>query len=430
MSSGTARQEGAHRRGLAGTGWAGEQQRGGNLGQGPEERGGLLGERAACDQGAQRLVGDGVLPHGHRQPVRHRRDDGGEPCPAVEHPRLLDGRRGVEPPVGAGQQPVDELPILGRRGRLHQRLEPAVGPDVRDPVALDEDLLDVGRLDQLGHRPESGDRLPQPLHHALGIPQRHGVAGVGGSLVVGDGGSGDLPDGVGVGGRAQLALLDRLGDATAELVVDAQRLSSATETSSGPVGIAVATATDPTNPARERSRRTKPPRRTTSPCHDALRTLLSVGRNVSVAGRQRALQFGRQLAMDEAARRRLVDDDVDRHAGEGPDVADQSDQPGGADRAGARHGTSRSAIATRRRPTSWRPTVPAKLDRSSRPRLTFTTTDGEAPGQLTDQVGGLGLGQSRPLPRIGDAGDRGEAVGRGRRRRRRARHAVGGARWR
>ena len=116
-----------------------------------------------------------------------------------------------------------------------------------------------------------------------------------------------------------------------------------------------------------------------SPCHEALRTRLSVGRKVSDAG-----ESERSSSVASSPWTKRLDGAWLTTTWIGTLVSARTSPAKVTCRAAPTGlaldtATTRSAIATMRRPTSWRPTVPAKPERSSTPRLTLTTTMANPP---------------------------------------------------
>jgi hypothetical protein len=141
------------------------------LGQRPQEGGGLRRERVAGDEVLERDVADGVAAQGRRQPVGDGRDGGGQARRSVEDPRLHQRRAGVELALGRGQQPLDDLPVLTLARRQGESSQVARAVEVRDPRPLDEDLLDVGAAHEIRQRAEVGDRPQHAFDHRLRFGQ-------------------------------------------------------------------------------------------------------------------------------------------------------------------------------------------------------------------------------------------------------------------
>jgi hypothetical protein len=90
----------------------------------------------------------------------------------------------VELAIGGRKQSLYDLTVLALAGRSGQPAKPARGIEVRDPGALEEDLLDIGTGDQLGQRTEIGDRPQDAADHLARVAEWNLVAEVGAALVL------------------------------------------------------------------------------------------------------------------------------------------------------------------------------------------------------------------------------------------------------
>jgi hypothetical protein len=90
----------------------------------------------------------------------------------------------VQLPIGHGQQPIEDLPILVFGRWFGQTTQTPAAIEVRNPRAFDEDLLYIGAGEQISQRAEIGDGSQYPAHHRLRVPERDLLAESGVALII------------------------------------------------------------------------------------------------------------------------------------------------------------------------------------------------------------------------------------------------------
>ena len=221
---------------------------------------------------------------------------------------------GVELTFGRGEQPVDDLAVLGLGRRFGQTAQPTVGVEIGDAGALDEDLLDVSAREQLTQRTELGDRTQHASRHLRRVAERHLVAEPGAALVVVDRAldlDAHLAD---LGRRLQAPALDagdrvaaddvvRVGPNRHDAARTASRVGDRARASRRPARASSATA------------RVNAPRATGVPFHAASPTRRSAGTNTTSTNGRLVRDLLVELAPPEPRVGRAIHDDQQRRVG-------------------------------------------------------------------------------------------------------------------
>ncbi len=161
--------------------------------------------------------------------------------------------------------------VLFGRGRLVEAAQTAGPVDVRDSGAFDEDLLDVGALEQIGQRPVLGERPGDSSDHLAGVAECSLVTDVGAALVLLHRSRDHLPDRVDIGVGVEALLLDELQRPAADVEIGVAALTHA--------------ATSGTKRSTHRSRAFRNrPLPTRVPSHAARSTTSSLGMKPNDAG--------------------------------------------------------------------------------------------------------------------------------------------------
>ena len=173
---GRCREQRAEQRGLACSRLARDDDPAADLHERAEERRRRRAQRLPPDQLVEGDVADRVAPQRGREAIGDGCDRRREPRRTLQHTRLDQRVLRAEVPIGRGEQPVDNAPVLLLGCRRRQAAKMSVGIEVRDPTSFDEHLFDVGAGEELGQRAEVGDGAdhapPSPRAHRAGGSSR------------------------------------------------------------------------------------------------------------------------------------------------------------------------------------------------------------------------------------------------------------------
>ena len=273
-------EQGSQERGLARAGLTRDDDPAAELHQQAEEVGRRLVQRFSGNELVERDIADRVATQGCGEAVGDRRDRRRESRGSLQHARLDERMLRAEMAIGRREQPVDDAPVLLLRRRHREPPQPARGVEIRHPSALDEDLFDIGPRQELGERPEVGDRAHDALHHRVGRAERERQPESRIAFVVVDGAAHLTAHVFEIAVGTQPARLDARERGDANHLV---RAAIVGHNRSPDANAGVGSAT--TSVATSRTARAKAPRRTRPPDQAASSTRRSAGTNTNDSGR-------------------------------------------------------------------------------------------------------------------------------------------------